>query len=260
MSTSRQWADATPAADKSLCPKCQGPRGDRNFELCLSCRKNRSVVKEEKIEPSRPSPSRDRAEYLRHKPFTCPHCGQEATVEIAISVGDVKPYAYDSETPEYNWKDTLTGQENEVLSQAETYGILAAFDQAVSRLPANSRPKNSAKFFLAFLKTATQKKVPQFVLDAINAEFGWKQVRIVGANGILCAILGGEIRLFFPLVLAAGAPVRSITSGNLKGRIPADEGGIGEWVRTRYGYVIGNGAFFDAMRKRSLGEFAKPGF
>lgn len=199
------------------------------------------------------------AEYRKRKKFQCPHCGNNLTLDVSVAIGDISKV--DDNGDSLDWRDSLLPSEKELLEVAEGNGTIAAFTQAIQKLPEIERPKNCEKYFLNFLKYATPKRVPQFALDYLNNEFGRQPIVIMGYQRMLGAVISGQLRFFIPAVLVTGTPIKSMggTSRNMKGVIPADEQVFVNWIRTKYGYIVGKGEYFDSMKKRALGDFAKPG-
>lgn len=204
--------------------------------------------------------------------FTCPCCNADLKLEIAtqITVREYAPAAKDGPIEAFverqlkPSKDVLarTAVERQVLYSANKSGLIDALTQALSQsteLFSTSMPKDVEQFFLNWLRAAKQKMVPPFALSRCLKEFGGR-ITFIAAQQIIACLSDGKIRCFMPMSLVAGAPIRSITSSNLKGRVEASELEFDSWIRTKHGYVAaaGSGMFLDEMRKKSRGEFANP--
>jgi len=196
--------------------------------------------------------------FRRGKTMACPHCGGLVSVGINVDLaGDLLPAGTMTNGTA---SGVLTDGEREVLAQAKRSGMLDAFRAALEgSRPAADLPADCSGLFLLFFKKATPKRVPQFAMTHFAGEFRPAQIEIWGAEGVAAVLADRYIKCFVPYRLLRGAPISSLGGrSGTTARLDADQNAFLEWIRTRHGYVAGRGAFFSSMRKRSIGEFARP--
>jgi len=195
----------------------------------------------------------------RAKRVVCPHCYGELVVHFTLEIVDIVAPTADSEQKPGHWSDGLSEEEVKLITESTATGILGAFDQAVRRTRGGEAPKNMERFLLTFFKTARPVSVPMFVLRYFIEEFAPARIVFWAAQGIAVVLADELVKAFVPFDFVRGKSVKS-AGGNsaIKARLPVDQEAFSEWVRTRFGYVIGKGAFFRNMQKRSLGEFGIP--
>lgn len=190
--------------------------------------------------------------FTRGKTMLCPHCGGEVSVGFECELsGDLKALPQEGLT--------FTDQEKEMLDQAEKAGLLKAFEQAqLGSRPEAQLPKDMRRLFIQFFQKATPKAIPAWALDYFIDEFRPGRIEVWGAEGVAAILVDRAVKVIVPYKLIRGESISSLggRSGS-KGRIDADEGEFYKWIRTKHGYVVGNGAFFKAMQQKSRGDFAK---
>lgn len=185
----------------------------------------------------------------------CPHCDGLIAVYSEISV---QP---EDEKDRLDWRTGLAREQIELVETAERTGIMKAFGEAMVEAKKGGIPKLPQRFFLEFLKTAVPRIVPQVCIDELNSVLGGETLQIYGTQGIAMIIAAGELRWFVPYDLLRGKALGGAgiisRSGASRKRLPLDEMAFSQWIRTRHGYVAGRGLFFDAMKKKSIGDYAR---
>jgi hypothetical protein len=68
----------------------------------------------------------------------------------------------------------------------------------------------------------------------------------------------GRMRGFVPNELLIGHAIKGVGNHAVKARTMVTVEPLAEWVRTRFGYVVGHGPFYEELCQRSYGDFAKP--
>ncbi len=185
--------------------------------------------------------------------IVCPCCAKDIIFELEA----LNPREYeDGSRADGWWKNGLTIEQLGVIEKAQANGMLEALKVAVSKTPIHT-PKSMERFFLTFLKTARPKRIPKFALDALIAEFGG-QIELWSAQGVAGVISDGALVMFVPLEILCGASV-SASGGSGAFRVKASENEFYAWVKTKMGYVpSGRGLFLEEMRRKTIGEFARP--
>ena len=191
----------------------------------------------------------------------CPHCEKDIVVVVIFGMADVSA---DVLTPELGEMkdipakaDRFTAREEEILKSATLSGVFPAFKSAVERVQEGQRPKHVERFFLNFLRTATRKIVPHDALEVLLREFGRQSLEVWGNSSLLAIVSGGVIKAFVPYTVVKPAPLTFHEGGRFRADTE-ENGAMREWTKTRWGYVVGRGEFYDVLRKRSIGEFARP--
>lgn len=194
----------------------------------------------------------------RERHFRCPHCEKEIVVHVQTVVQQVTVPVADDD-PDHPWKFNATASHIALVEDARRSGLMEAFGQAAKDMNVDgSIPRVIEKTFLNFVRYAQLFNVPGAALVAIQRDFpGSKKVEIWQASGIAAISVDGVVRRFAPLrhvrILSFPQP-RSRMADQVVRRNQAD---AGTWMRTRWGYVVGKGAFFEEMQKKFLGEWDK---
>lgn len=194
-------------------------------------------------------------DYKKRRIFPCPHCANPIEVVLRNEVEVDIP----NDSARVDWKSTLTPDQLAVIESVEKSGVLKSFEDVVRRVKPVDPPKNISRFFMIFLKTAAQKRVSAETILEFKKMFSGKNIEFWSAQGLGVVIVDKQLRAFFPLAVIAGKSIRAI--GKKSGSaffIPPDKKELSEIIRTRFGFVNGKGIFFDAMRKKSIGDFARP--
>jgi hypothetical protein len=204
----------------------------------------------------------DRASWMKRKVFDCPHCHNTLVLPVSVNLGD--PVLADDALAQESgdWRAGLTAGDVTLVESLVATGAVASFEVAVRREklgagdPFKGKPE---RFILTFFKTAVPKLLPGWALSYYVNAFGGR-ITAFGAQGILAICSDGELRAFAPVALTIGRKVRSAGTRSAGGGITTqvDEREFQEWNKSKFGYLAGKGLFYQAMKKRSLGEFAAP--
>jgi hypothetical protein len=188
----------------------------------------------------------------------CPHCEQEIRLHLSVEVSGVGKWeGYDDGRA---WTDGMSDEQIALVNAAQESGLFKAFSEAVlSRTAVAGQPKSLERFLITFFKTMRQNRVPLFVLQHYVREFGRNEsIEVWSAQGLCAVIAGRSVRCFVPIDVFKGAAISSLTGKNTS-RIGGDEESFQSWVKTRHGYVpAGSNVFLSEMRRKSIGEFARP--
>jgi len=174
----------------------------------------------------------------KRKILSCPHCLNPieiiAQTEIAMNISDG--------FNKIDWRSTLPPDQLAIIESAEKSGILKAFEDVALRVNQTNPPKNIAKFFLIFLRSAVQKRISTAILFRFIKMFSGAKIEFWSAQGLGVIVADKQLRAFFPLATVAGKSVRAV--GKKSGSviyIPPDEEELQEIIRTRFGFVNGKG-------------------
>lgn len=196
--------------------------------------------------------------------FECPCCHAKLKIQMATQITGVDEYTLEPKPPKAKPIKTKdeghTVDEVRVLEMARAGGLLEAFDKTVTvayETQGTGKPKDIDGYFIQFLKLCKPRTVPQFALSRCVREYGGA-IQFFGTQNVLACASDGKIVAFFPLHMLVGVPITSAINKRIKARVDADEDVLEMWIRTKYGYVAGSGAYMEQMRKKSFGEFANP--
>jgi hypothetical protein len=196
------------------------------------------------------------------KHIECPHCHKRLKLNFKLKLNEVLLDSGDAEAGKDRDESRFLPDELRLIRQAQETGMLEAFKDAwnTNNLQSPlSYEKSVSKAFLQYLKLATTKRVPSFVLNAFYKEFPG-QLAFNGANGVVAVISDGKLCAFFPQKLVVGGKLGKIGGGqstaSFGAKLPVNENALNEWIRTKHGYVAGRGLYFEAMQMRSRGDFA----
>ena len=146
------------------------------------------------------------------------------------------------------YRETLVATDRLAIEEAERNGALAAFVDAVAHIKVQQPPRNLERYFLSWLKACQPAVVPKEHLEALIAEFRGR-ITVYQFSGIAAVVSDGYLRTFIPY---AGKESRAKAQAFQHAAV------LEGWLRSRYGYVAGKGAFFEAMRaNRTSADFAR---
>ena len=111
--------------------------------------------------------------------------------------------------------------------------------------------------YRAFLKTAVLKMLPPFARRHFSEEFGTTDIKLWSAQGIGVVTADDIIRVFIPTDMLMQKSTSTI-DGKVQATLEPNPEEFAGWIRTKFGYVVGKGEAFENMRKKSIGEFARP--
>ncbi len=191
------------------------------------------------------------------KTVSCPHCNESLTVHMSMSVSKVEKFLGSGSNAVERWRESLDASQLGVVDAAKRSGLLDSFEHAVkTSMP--MPPTNIEKYFLNWVARSTPALIPQWALKEFRDLYPGEFVEFYTAQQVGAVIAGGAISLFVPIELIKGKSVRTGVDGK-KAMLPPDVSGIRQWTRTRMGYVPDDArAMLSEMRKRSIGEFARP--
>ena len=200
----------------------------------------------------------------RAKTFQCPHCDAKLQFKVQVGVYGVFEISDDDELLSKPKpavvKDRFTPDERALLESLRAAGLYAAFETA-ARASLYTNAKDMERYFLTFLQSAVPVKTPQFAIrQCLPEEDANGNLELWQLNTVVAVIADGEIRAFFPVDLIKGRPLRDSLKSNGKTITTAKEYvTIGDWVKTRNGYVVGRGLLFRELRGKAAGHFANTG-
>lgn len=180
--------------------------------------------------------------------IACPHCQNAVSVTLSakVTVADAAEKGIES-------SNGLTEAQKQLLKDARSQGLFEAFSTVVRRVKRDQVPRQMEKFFLQFFKAAAPKKVPAHMLRALILAFPGTRIEFRANEGVGVVLADGLVRAFVPQSYVMGQRVPGASGVRLR----ADEDGFDDWIRTRYGFVAGPGPMFQALQKRSIGEFSR---
>src|SRR5262249_3909715 len=119
-------------------------------------------------------------------------------------------------------------------------------------------PKNVEKALLTWFRCSRARTVPLYMLSEFRELYPNREIEFYAHGSVGAVIAGGNVSLFLPLDVVQGARVATAEDGRTK-TIPPDVKGVRQWARTKMGYIpIEGRVAYLVMRKRSIGEFARP--
>jgi len=205
--------------------------------------------------------------------FTCPNCNQHLQFLLSVkvtgiqatlsgeevAVRDGKPLPLKSEKKEVDSNPPMGLDRPKLVRLAQYYrdvGVLSAFEEVANSLLSHQLPNDMDKFFLTWLTTTVQAvQIPKLALRRLINEFDDGQINVYHAQGIGAVVSDGKLRCFMPMHLLRGEVVRAGNGSNTKLRTLATEERMDNWIKTKHGYVYGNGMLFNEMRKQAKGSF-----
>jgi hypothetical protein len=202
----------------------------------------------------------------RAKTFQCPHCDAKLQFKVQVGVYGVFEISDDNELlpkPPLEpavIKDRFSPDERALLESLRTAGLYTAFETA-ARASLYTNAKDMERYFLTFLQSAVPVKTPQFAIrQCLPEDDASGDLELWQLNTVVAVIADGEIRAFFPVDLIKGRPLRDPLKSDGKTITTAKEYvTVGDWVKTRNGYVAGRGLLFRELRGKAAGHFANTG-
>jgi DNA-directed RNA polymerase subunit RPC12/RpoP len=188
--------------------------------------------------------------------IACPKCDHRFMVNVRVEVSDLM---LTEDGLQLSPTRTLTDAERKFMEEAREARLFEPFAKAVELAKAGQVPRDMERFFMTVMKTAAARKVPPFALERFRREYPRSRIDFWVSQGIGILLADGAIRQFVPADLVTGRTIKSLGGDSVKTKTNATPEGLEEWTRTRFGYVVGRGAFFDALRQKSIGAFSRPG-
>lgn len=187
--------------------------------------------------------------------FNCPHCATTLQFRVNLTVRGVREVDGDGAfmTPSGQAQPVSLKSQRLMDFYRET-GILGAFRDVVSEVKSAQLPHDIGGFLLVWLKTATLVSVPRLALRRLASEFGGV-IEVYHAQGIAAIVSDGVVRSFAPIYLLRGELVRAAKGSRISVKTQANDAQMDTWIRTKHGYVVGTGAYFNEMKRKSAGSF-----
>jgi hypothetical protein len=204
----------------------------------------------------------DHVEGLRRykRDAVCPHCGQPIECYVTVGIVETQVPQESTATRGKPWAERLSPEQRQILEALRQQGLVQAFQAAMEEIPSQNRPKDAERYLFTWLQKAAPRVVPPFAIAYFKAEFHRESLSFYAADAIIAVVANGCIKGFIPMPLLVGRAVKGLTgSHNIRARLPATPEALDQWVRTRFGYVMGHGPAFEMLQQRSFGAFAQPG-
>lgn len=199
--------------------------------------------------------------------FKCPNCDVSLTVNLEVRIKRVR--LAEEEAIERGNIDTVipspgsgfTPAELELIAELEANGLLKAYEDAFTRVVMVTKPRNMKRSLLSWIECASKRtKIPAFAMRPLYDEFAGLNIQIYAAQYIAAVVVEGKVMAFYPYHLLKGETVSKITpSGGQITTMKEKPMTVEVWRRSKFGYVLGNGAFFNELQKKSKGAFANTG-
>lgn len=205
--------------------------------------------------------------------FTCPNCNQNLQFQVIVKVANVHAPLTAEEVAARDGRPLTPKKVKDVplanlpmgnrrpalVRLAQYYrdiGILGAFEEVAKELLAHQLPKDMDSFFLTWLRTSTKASlIPKLSLRMLINEFNDQHIEVFSSQQIGGIVSDGKLRCFIPMHLLRGEVVRLGGGSNTKLRTKATEDRLERWIRTKHGYVYGEGLMFGEMQKQARGQF-----
>jgi len=185
------------------------------------------------------------------KVFNCPGCNMRLKFRMEVHVRSVRPLDEEESTP----KPVVP--ENPIVTIAKESGAFNAFCEAVRTSNPQTCPTDLEKYFSTWIRGAVKVNTPSFAIRPCLPPEDRKGVLELWRFGNVGAVIqDGALRHFIPYQLVSNKPLPMTLIGS-NGQIKKNEtsGSLEVWVKTRNGYVVGNGCMFQELKSRVAGEF-----
>lgn len=185
----------------------------------------------------------------------CPNCGHRIDRELEIIEHRAEPIsAVDT------YLNSIGPELKQVALVARKEGLIAVFEKVW--LEANGTSAKPRIFERALISWLTVAKPAQQLPDHVRlfymSEFKSDAVEVLVANRIAAVVVAGVVRQFIPEVLLRRD--LAVDSGKIRiGDMIKLQSGMANWAKTKRGYVPEGSKFAEALRVRSVGEFARLG-
>lgn len=191
-------------------------------------------------------------EEMKSRVVLCPHCSQPIRFDLGVRLVSVSKPDDEALCASSN-RSKLSESQQSVLKFLDQQGILSSFEAVVRFVRHEQTPTDIGAFFFEFMKTARPIKVPPVVLETLIAEFPNERIEVWSSQGIAVIVTRGLMRCFIAQKVVQGIRIKGSRL-----RTSVDTTMINDWIRTKFGFVAGPGPFLEEIRKRCLGEFARP--
>jgi hypothetical protein len=199
---------------------------------------------------------------MQSKAFTCPKCETQLTVNLRIEVKRVSTLedAAIRRGDDLPWNSTarFSNSEIELLKTIKSTGVYQPFMDAVERTIIQSKHTDVDRFILDWFENATSVKIPQYSMRVLISQFNGR-IAVYQYQYIAAIILDGRVKAFYPYNLLKGESVSQLSPSGAQLTKTKDFVTTEIWTRSKYGYVVGKGALFSELQKKSKGAFANTG-
>lgn len=182
--------------------------------------------------------------------FACPECHAQLQIHI---VHKVKRIVAPS-------GEIIKGQTLQPLPAKHPLAdtpLAVAMDDAYSKLPAAYRPKNIPEHLQTFIERALPLTLPKPAHRLLLDHYGSPKIAAYCMGNMAIVLVDGEFRQFIPVPILKGLAVAALTTNGAEIAETKKPYTSEAWIKTRFGYVAERGYFFDELRKKSVGDFAK---
>lgn len=181
----------------------------------------------------------------------CPCCG--SCLDILLKEPGIESVRATNKEPAEGWKKGLSDIELEICERADKLGLINSLALAAREQGTPVGSKNIKPFFLKLLKVAKPIYAPGAVVESLEKDCGGV-IQINAANGIGMVLSDGVLKMFVPMRYLANYRVDDIKVGETTASLKSS---LGEWVRTKMGYVPASaGLFLAEMRRKNKGSFS----
>lgn len=176
-----------------------------------------------------------------YKTVRCPHCDEGIEFRFETQIVHTKGTLRAA-----SWRDGFSKPSEIALGEAlESSGAAAAYVQTHEHVNNVLKIKDPVRAALRFVLRSICVALPKESRAVIKAHFGDCQVMAGPNDQVGMVVKDGKAVAFVPLVKESS--VRGLKTPNV----------LEAWVRSKHGYIAGGGVFLDAMRARSVGDFAR---
>jgi hypothetical protein len=192
--------------------------------------------------------------------FVCPSCNTVLALNLEVTVKKVKRLedlqVEKNDAPPAHKPSRFTEQEDVFLVEMKANGMYQAFADCVDRLiVSGGKPADTESYFLAWIDKAVKVKVPNFSLRTLIDEFSGERLDVYASQYIAGIVANGKVVAFYPYALLKGEAVDKLTPSGSQITATGKPMTTEVWRRSKYGYVVGRGAFFTEMQAKSKGAF-----
>lgn len=178
----------------------------------------------------------------------CPACGEHirfSTRTSIIGVHIAENHA-DLRNDDDDHVHYVREAELRIIAQARESGILEPFIKACEQVTKWSKPADLERFFVTFMRSCQARPEPAWKLKLLFDENIGGHLIAYQHSQITMIVADDNIKMFVPLELFVGGIARKIQVGRNGTSIKQTD--INDWIRTRFGYVAGTGAFYSALQ------------
>lgn len=198
--------------------------------------------------------------------FECPNCHVHLQFRVRLNVVGVQQTptgeeaaARDGRPFEGKTTPARAIEEEQLLADLESSGLLAAFSDALDKAVVPSKPSDTPSYMLSWLNLATKVKLSPPMVSKLYRLYPSSRIEVFAAQYIAAVVVEGRVRAFYPYSLLKGQSVDKLTPSGMEITKTKDRMTTEIWHRSKFGYVTGRGAYFSEMKKHSKGAFANTG-